>query len=152
LADRGVRAALAEAAADRLALGRHAATQCRTRRQLTAGHARAWLRRRPQLRYGLSVHRGLSGPSAWPHRRGGPAQSGRHPGSCVISAVAARKVTSTIPIVCPALADAVHLGLIESEARPGKNVTGIEPYIAGLPAKQIEFAREIVPGAKTIGL
>jgi len=70
----------------------------------------------------------------------------------VISAVAARKVTSTIPIVCPALADAVHLGLIESEARPGKNVTGIEPYIAGLPAKQIEFAREIVPGAKTIGL
>jgi hypothetical protein len=27
-----------------------------------------------------------------------------------------------------------------------------EPYIAGLPAKQIEFAREIVPSASTIGL
>jgi len=37
------------------------------------------------------------------------------------------------------------LGLINSEARPGRNVTGIEPYIAGLPAKQIELARELVP-------
>jgi putative ABC transport system substrate-binding protein len=57
-----------------------------------------------------------------------------------------------IPIVCPALADAVHLGLIASEARPGGNVTGIEPYVAGLPAKQMEFAREIAPGATRIGL
>jgi ABC-type uncharacterized transport system substrate-binding protein len=69
----------------------------------------------------------------------------------VIGAVAAKKVTSTIPIVSPALADAVHLGLIASEARPGGNVTGIEPYVAGLPAKQIEFAREIVPAASKIG-
>jgi putative ABC transport system substrate-binding protein len=59
-----------------------------------------------------------------------------------LEAVAARKATSTIPIVCAALADAVHLGLIASEARPGGNVTGIEPYIAGLPTKQIELARE----------
>jgi len=63
--------------------------------------------------------------------------------SAVAATVAARKATSTIPIVTPALADAVHLGLIGSEARPGGNVTGIEPYIAGLPAKQIEFAREM---------
>jgi ABC-type uncharacterized transport system substrate-binding protein len=69
-----------------------------------------------------------------------------------LDAVAARKATSTIPIVCAALADAVHLGLIASEARPGGNVTGIEPYVAGLPAKQIELAREIVPGASTVGL
>jgi putative tryptophan/tyrosine transport system substrate-binding protein len=67
-------------------------------------------------------------------------------------AVTLRKATSTIPIVCPALGNAVHLGLIASEARPGGNVTGIEPYIAGLPAKQIELAREIVPHASTIGL
>ena len=72
--------------------------------------------------------------------------------AAVIYAVAARKATSTIPIVTPALADAVHLGLIASEARPGGNVTGIEPYVAGLPAKQIEFAREIVPGASKVGL
>jgi len=69
-----------------------------------------------------------------------------------LEAVAARKATSTIPIVCAALADAVHLGLIASEARPGGNVTGIEPYVAGLPAKLIELAREIVPRASTVGL
>jgi putative tryptophan/tyrosine transport system substrate-binding protein len=70
----------------------------------------------------------------------------------VAAAVPARKATSTIPIVSPALADAVHLGLIASEARPGGNVTGIEPYVAGLPQKQLQIAREIVPGARTVGL
>ncbi|MFY9837105.1 MAG: ABC transporter substrate-binding protein [Xanthobacteraceae bacterium] len=72
--------------------------------------------------------------------------------AAVNAAVPAHTATSAIPIVCPALADAVHLGLITSEARPGGNVTGIEPYVTGLPAKQMEFAREIVPGATRIGL
>ena len=62
--------------------------------------------------------------------------------------VALRNATQTIPIVSPTLADAVHIGLIASEARPGGNVTGIEPYVAGLPAKEMELAREIVPGAR----
>ena len=68
-----------------------------------------------------------------------------------LDAVGARKATSTIPIVCAALADPVRLGLIASEARPGGNVTGIMPYVAGLPAKQIEIVREMVPGASTVG-
>ena len=72
--------------------------------------------------------------------------------AAVNAAVPACAATSAIPIVCPALADAVHLGLIATEARPGGNVTGIEPYVAGLPAKQMEFAREIAPGATRIGL
>ncbi len=72
--------------------------------------------------------------------------------AAVSAAVPARHATSTIPIVCPALADAVHLGLIASEARPGGNVTGIEPYVAGLPAKQMEFAHAMVPGALKVGL
>jgi putative tryptophan/tyrosine transport system substrate-binding protein len=72
--------------------------------------------------------------------------------AAVNAAVPARAATSVIPIVCPALADAVHLGLIASEARPGGNVTGIEPYVAGLPAKQMEIAREIAPRARRIGL
>jgi ABC-type uncharacterized transport system substrate-binding protein len=67
-------------------------------------------------------------------------------------AMAARKATHTIPIVTAALADAVHLGLIASEARPETNVTGISPYIAGLPAKQMELARQLVPSATVIGV
>jgi putative tryptophan/tyrosine transport system substrate-binding protein len=69
-----------------------------------------------------------------------------------LQAVALKKATSTIPIVVPVLADPIALGLIESEARPGGNVTGIAPYVKGLPAKQLELAREIVPGATRIGL
>jgi putative ABC transport system substrate-binding protein len=72
--------------------------------------------------------------------------------AAVNAAVPARAATQEIPIICPALADAVHLGLIASEARPGGNVTGIEPYVAGLPAKQIEVVRAIAPGSMRIGL
>jgi putative tryptophan/tyrosine transport system substrate-binding protein len=67
-------------------------------------------------------------------------------------AVAARQATTSIPIVTAALADAVHLGLVLSEARPSGNVTGIEPYVPGLPGKQLELAREIVPSAALLGL
>ena len=70
----------------------------------------------------------------------------------VNAAVAAKHVTSTIPIVSWALADAVHLGLVANYAHPGGNVTGITPYVDGLPAKQMELAREVVPGAGKLGL
>jgi len=69
-----------------------------------------------------------------------------------LEAVAAAKATTTIPIVVGTLADPVELGLIKSYARPGGNVTGIMPYVAGLPTKQLELARELVPGATRIGL
>ena len=35
---------------------------------------------------------------------------------------------------------------------PGGNVTGITPYVEGLPAKQMELAREIVPSAARVGV
>ena len=41
------------------------------------------------------------------------------------AAVATKALTTSIPIVCPLLADAISLGLIASEARPGGNVTGV---------------------------
>jgi len=72
--------------------------------------------------------------------------------AAVDAAVLVRKATAVIPIVSAALADPVHLGLIASEARPGGNVTGVEPYVPGLPAKQMEFAREIAPAANRVGL
>jgi putative ABC transport system substrate-binding protein len=89
----------------------------------------------------------------WPRHRCKAICHGAKARVCIGSRlVPARKATSAIPIVCPALADAVHLGLIVSEARPGGNVTGIEPCVAGLPAKQMELVREIAPGAHQVGL
>jgi putative tryptophan/tyrosine transport system substrate-binding protein len=69
-----------------------------------------------------------------------------------IEAVAASKATATIPIVVAVLADPIALGFTTSDARPTGNVTGIMPYVAGLPSKQLELARELVPGATRIGL
>jgi len=70
----------------------------------------------------------------------------------VAEAVAASKATSTIPIVVAVLADPIALGFTTSDARPTGNVTGIMPYVKGLPSKQLELARELVPGATRIGL
>jgi putative ABC transport system substrate-binding protein len=67
-------------------------------------------------------------------------------------AVAAKMATTTIPIVVPVLGNPIAPGLIQSEARPGRNLTGIMPYVKGLPAKQLELAQEIVPGALKIGI
>jgi len=69
-----------------------------------------------------------------------------------IEAVAAAKATATIPIVVGVLADPVELAFTTSDARPTGNVTGIMPYVTGLPSKQLELARELVPGATRIGL
>ena len=73
-------------------------------------------------------------------------------GPATIQAVALKKATDTIPIVVGAMADPVELGLVKSYARPDGNVTGIMPYVAGLPTKQLELAREVVPGATRTGL
>ena len=72
--------------------------------------------------------------------------------AATIEAVAAAKATSTIPIVVAVPADPVALGFTTSDARPTGNVTGIMPYVKGLPSKQLELARELVPGAARIGL
>ena len=69
-----------------------------------------------------------------------------------IEAVAVKKATATIPVVVAALAEPVELGFATSDARPSANITGITPYVKGLPAKQLELARDLVPGATRIGL
>jgi putative ABC transport system substrate-binding protein len=69
------------------------------------------------------------------------------------TALAIKQATSTIPIVVAALGNPVALGLAAGDARrPSGNLTGIMPYVRGLPAKQLELAREIVPGARKIGI
>ena len=73
-------------------------------------------------------------------------------GAATLEAVALKKATDTIPIVIGALAEPIELDLIKSYAQPGGNVTGIMPYVAGLPTKQLDVARELVKGAARIGL
>ena len=59
---------------------------------------------------------------------------------------AAKRATSTIPIVVPNHADPVASGLVASLARPGGNVTGFSLVLRELLGKQLELIKEIVPG------
>jgi putative tryptophan/tyrosine transport system substrate-binding protein len=67
------------------------------------------------------------------------------------AARAAQQATQTIPIVA-AGNDLVALGLIDSMARPGHNITGVSLLIPELDAKRLEVLREILPAARCFGL
>ena len=60
------------------------------------------------------------------------------------SALAAKTVTSTVPIIFLA-DDPVATGLVDSLNRPGGNLTGAASPVSGLTAKRIEIVRELVP-------
>jgi putative tryptophan/tyrosine transport system substrate-binding protein len=68
------------------------------------------------------------------------------------AAVAVRKLTQTIPIVCPLLANPIEFGLIASMARPKGNVTGVMFRIDDLAGKQLELATQLVPALARVGL
>jgi putative ABC transport system substrate-binding protein len=61
------------------------------------------------------------------------------------SARAARKVSSTIPIVFLSGSDPTQSGLAASLARPGGNVTGLTNLAGELRAKRLELLKEVVP-------
>ena len=67
---------------------------------------------------------------------------------CTPEAVAAKKVTSTIPIVVAAVGDPVAAGLVKSLAKPGGNVTGVSAVLLPLSAKRVDLLKEAVPGVK----
>ena len=58
---------------------------------------------------------------------------------------AAKRATSTIPIVMTGSADPVAEGLVASMARPGGNVTGMSSMITELGSKRLELLKETVP-------
>ena len=67
------------------------------------------------------------------------------------AAVAAKKATSTIPIIFVGSPDPVATGLVASLARPGGNVTGFSSGAPGLDGKRLEIIKETVPRLTRVG-
>ena len=65
---------------------------------------------------------------------------------------AAKRATSTIPIVMSSGADPVVVGLVASLNRPGGNVTGFSDITTDLIAKQVELLRGVIPQASRFAM
>ncbi|MFZ2075847.1 MAG: ABC transporter substrate-binding protein [Xanthobacteraceae bacterium] len=68
------------------------------------------------------------------------------------AAIAAKQVTSVIPIVFAVAGDPVGTGLVASLARPGGNVTGLSLQFTDLAGKRLELFREVVPGLRRLAI
>ena len=66
--------------------------------------------------------------------------------------LAAKQGTSVIPIVFAAVADPVGIGVVDSLARPGGNITGLSNQFTDLAGKRIEILREVVPGLRRLAI
>jgi putative ABC transport system substrate-binding protein len=68
------------------------------------------------------------------------------------AALAAKKATTTIPIVMANSADPVGAGLVASLAQPGGNVTGISGLTVELNTKRLEVLKDAVPRLARVGI
>ncbi len=69
-----------------------------------------------------------------------------------VAAMAAKRATSTIPIVFSGLSDPVTSGLVPSLARPGDNLTGLSAVDDELHGKRLELLRELLPQAREVAV
>jgi putative ABC transport system substrate-binding protein len=70
----------------------------------------------------------------------------------VLPASAAKKATTTIPIVVANAPDPVAAGLVSSLARPGGNITGLASLGTELNTKRLEILKDAVPKLARVGV
>jgi putative tryptophan/tyrosine transport system substrate-binding protein len=65
-------------------------------------------------------------------------------------ALALKRQTQTIPIVCVQVAEPIESGLVSGLARPGGNITGLTNFEASMGGKWLELLNEIAPGVARV--
>ena len=65
---------------------------------------------------------------------------------------AAQTVTRTVPIVFAWVTDPVALGIVQSYANPGGNITGVTNRFGELLVKRLELAHDLLPGVKRVAV
>jgi putative ABC transport system substrate-binding protein len=68
------------------------------------------------------------------------------------AALAAKKATTSMPIVMARASDPVGFGLVASLARPGGNVTGLSSLGTELNSKRLEVLKDAIPKLDRVGL
>jgi putative tryptophan/tyrosine transport system substrate-binding protein len=68
------------------------------------------------------------------------------------AAIAAKSVTTTIPIVFEMGADPIAMGLVTSLNRPGGNLTGVSSLNVEVTPKRLEILREAIPTATVVAV
>jgi putative ABC transport system substrate-binding protein len=66
--------------------------------------------------------------------------------------LAAKRATTTLPIVMTSVGDAVAAGLVASLARPGGNVTGTSAFAPELISKRLEILKDAIPRLSRVGI
>lgn len=66
--------------------------------------------------------------------------------------MAAKRATTTIPIVVAVASSLVERGLVASLARPGGNLTGLDARTADILAKQLEVLKDAVPSLSRVAV
>jgi putative tryptophan/tyrosine transport system substrate-binding protein len=68
------------------------------------------------------------------------------------ASLAAKRATTTIPIVMGSGGDPVATGLVATLARPGGNVTGMSLIVPQISGKRLELLKAIVPGLSRVAV